>query len=141
SQTGHLMEVSTLRAADLDETPSGLDLAQRFEFTRAYRLREKYLSCMSSSVKFCQEGEGNFGEPPNISDFPEFSRAGRPPRFCSKQPGGGHAAPTNISVSVCMCEIRSHAFIGAILSSRPPLRRDISIMKQCCASRLTFEDL
>lgn len=37
-------------------------------------LTEKYLSCMSSSVMFCQEGVGSCWDPPNNSQFPELSR-------------------------------------------------------------------
>jgi len=37
-------------------------------------LTEKYLSCMSSSVMSCQEGVGSCWDPPNNSQFPEFSR-------------------------------------------------------------------
>lgn len=36
-------------------------------------LMEKYLSYMSSSVMFCQEGVGSCWDPPNNSQFPEFS--------------------------------------------------------------------
>lgn len=38
------------------------------------QLTEKYLSCMSSSVMFCQEGVRNCWDPPNNSQFPESSR-------------------------------------------------------------------
>ncbi|KAK2860129.1 hypothetical protein Q7C36_004295 [Tachysurus vachellii] len=52
--------------------------ALSYSFNIGDRLTEKYLSCMSSLVKFFQKGVEGCREPPNKSGFPEFSRAQTP---------------------------------------------------------------
>ncbi len=76
-------------------------------------LTEKYLSCMSSSVMFCQEGVGSCWDPPNNSQFPELSRSLTPT-----------AAPArNSQEEATAAWIQSGSFHAV-----QPLRRDISVM-------------
>ncbi len=76
------------------------------------QLTEKYLSCMSSSVMFCQEGVRNCWDPPNNSQFPESSRPWRPP------------PPLLVTARRRqICVIQSGSFHAV-----QPLRRDISVM-------------